>query len=204
MLEASKAMESTLDAVHQTVRNVLTHVCDRYESKVRLQFQVAWFRNYEYPQEMLLQCSDWCSAVDGLFSSTIVADGIMQKSQAVEIALQHANTECEQAPVKQVLLIGCSPPNDNKQLTTMRAKLRANYWESTRYRDPTTYRMECDKLKQKGVKVLACSTEHDAFSTYEDIAFRTEGDHKHVEISSQAGLQSLENTLFEAFVDMLK
>jgi hypothetical protein len=115
--------------------------------------------------------------------------------EAVEVALQYANSENSRNPISQAILIGDAAPNTQAQVsqhvlsdslvffshiilqvTTGRAgisrggKLPSNYWQKTPMAEPTFWEIECEKLRKSAIPVHAFYVDPEARASFEQIS----------------------------------
>ncbi|ETO03224.1 hypothetical protein RFI_34186, partial [Reticulomyxa filosa] len=118
--------------------------------------QFVVYRNYNAPEDLLLQCSPWESKPENLrnFMDKIRSEYGLGNG-AIEVGLAHVNREIEKGEVSQVILIGDAPVNTREDVQSKR-KSKEAYWEKTLlFSKPTYYEDELNRLKKHDVPVHA-------------------------------------------------
>ncbi|CAF4261426.1 unnamed protein product, partial [Rotaria sp. Silwood2] len=120
------------------------------------QIQLAVYRNYNSPENKILQSSPWETKPDNLctFINTIEVEGGWD-NEAIEIGLWHANDENDREPITQVILIGDASPNTKTEIIEKRKQYGEEYWKTTKFSKSTYYENELEKLKSKNIPVHA-------------------------------------------------
>jgi len=142
------------------------------------ELQFTTFRNYDCEPDQLLCCSQWAKRPDELrlFLQNVRACGGTHWEEAVEVALQYANSENSRNPISQVILIGDAAPNTQDQVTTGRAgqsrggKLPSDYWQKTPMAEPTFWEIECEKLRKSEIPVHAFYVDPSAQASFANIS----------------------------------
>jgi len=114
-------------------------------------------------------------------------------NEAVEIGLWYANLEVDKGGVSQVVLIGDAPANTQDEVTQKREKHGEAYWGNSKFKQPTFYKTELEKLKKKGIPVHAFFVNRKAEANFKEIAKETGGRCKLLDINSSAGAEKLTN-----------
>ncbi|ETN97226.1 hypothetical protein RFI_40305 [Reticulomyxa filosa] len=176
------------------------------------------YRNYNAPEDMILQVSPWESKPENLrsFMESVVAD-YGWGNEAIEIGLAHVNRECETEGVSQVILIGDAPANTKEEVITRRRdcsfRPRAgstirqmvgfyssgeDYWKSTKlFSKPTYYEEELLLLRQRGIRVHAFFVNAQARQNFNEIATVTDGRCEALDINSVKGSDLLTDLVSE-------
>jgi len=119
-------------------------------------------------------------------------------NEAIELGLWHANHEAEKEGVSQVILIGDAPPNTIDEVKSKRAAYKGeDYWKNTKFRTPTHYSEQVEKLRNQGILVHAFYVDERAETSFKEIASKTGGRCEFLDINSPAGAQALTNLVTE-------
>ncbi|ETO36876.1 hypothetical protein RFI_00186, partial [Reticulomyxa filosa] len=160
LMDATGSMHQVLqnakNAVFTMFERIATVLKDHGLPSNTFEMQFVVYRNYNAPEDMLLQASPWESKPANLrsFMESINA-GHGMGNEAIEIGLAHVNKEAEKDGVSQVILIGDAPANTKQEVTARRQNRGENYWKTTKFPSPTYYEDELARLKQRGVIVHA-------------------------------------------------
>jgi hypothetical protein len=166
LMDATGSMHSLLTKCKQRVHDMFARAQTILEDAgvgATVELQFVCFRNYancdhdgtKSGHGLLLQKSQWQSDSNDLqtFMGSIRASGGTHWEEAVEVALQHANTEAERiksdTPLTQVILIGDAAPNTRSQVSAGRSRYGESYWQQSKEFAKSTYwETEVDKLQQ--------------------------------------------------------
>jgi len=201
LMDATGSMSGLLERAKNTVQAMFERLGRVLEEKncnavVLLQFAV--YRNYNVHAESLVQASGWETSPSRLqqFMRSIGPEGGWG-NEAIEIGLAHVNGEEAVEHVDQVLLIGDMPPNTQNEIPEKRGCYGENYWSGTKYRVPTYYETELEKLVQKKVKIHGFYVDSDAAQAFSHIASRTGGKVAALDVNSPAGAEQLTDAVCE-------
>ncbi|CAF1222140.1 unnamed protein product, partial [Didymodactylos carnosus] len=171
------------------------------------QMQFVVYRNYNSKEDEILQTSPWETKADNLraFMDRISAKGgwSHQTEEAIEIGFSHANEENKKENISQVILIGDAAANTKEQVRKGREnKIHGGekYWETTKFKEPTFYANELEKLKNKTSKkipVHAFFVHKQAKRDFQEIATQTGGRCEELDINSPKGAQRLTDLVTE-------
>jgi len=121
--------------------------------------------------------------------------------EAIEIGLWHANAEATRIDISQVILIGDAPANSENDIKLKRTSVDSGfgeqYWATTKFKNPTYYVNEMDKLKQKNIPIHAFYVGLRAKKNFHEIANATGGKCEWLDINSQSGAQRLTDLVTE-------
>lgn len=162
------------------------------------ELQFAVYRNYNAPEDGILQCSPWESKPDKLrsFMQTVQPEYGMG-SEAIEIGMWHANQENKNGEVSQIILIGDAPANSSAEVQSKRGHRGENYWRRTKFSQATHLDAELKTLKDQGIKVHAFYVAPYAKSNFESIAASTGGRCEFLDINSKSGAELLTHLVTE-------
>ena len=195
LLDATGSMTQLLDKTKNTIETMferVTHVLDKNNINKSFQLKIAVYRNYNSPEDKILEESTWEFKPQNLvhFLKAIKVEG-GDGNEAIEIGLFQANQETD---LSQVILIGDAPANTKEEVTSKRAKSYNNVWEnSLRYNKPTHYKKEMNLLKENGIKVHSFYVAERAKDNFEEISSFTGGNCKCLDINSSKGSEDLMN-----------
>jgi hypothetical protein len=189
LMDATGSMCGLIDGVKQTVGIMFDRaykILQKTGIHSAFELQFAVYRNYDCPQETLLQFSTWETKPENLhtFIKSISAYGGTWWEEAIEVALQHVNQENEHEKVSQVILIGDAAPNKKNQVQEGRAKLKESYWTNTKFKTPTYYEDELRQLELKGIPVHAFYVNDSAKNSFKEIAKTTNGECEFLDINN--------------------
>ena len=133
-------------------------------TKKSFSLQIAAYRNYNAPQEQILQCSGF--ETDPQVLQTFL-DGVIPTygmgKEAIEVGLFHVNEQLDaKMEVSQVIIIGDAGPQSVLEAHSKRKKCEVDpenkkdgtaYWNATRFRDVVDYEAELDKILANDIPV---------------------------------------------------
>ena len=191
--------KTTVDTMFKRASEILT---DYGMDPQSFQLQFVVYRNYNSTHDKLLQSSPWETEPDNLrsFMSKINVEGGWI-NEAIEIGLWYANKEHKREPITQVILIGDAPPNNLDEVKMKRDQFGKKYWKETRFREPTYYATELDKLIENGIPVHAFYVETRAKNKFEEIARKTKGKCQSLDINSSIGGDMLADLVTEQILN---
>ncbi|CAF4392904.1 unnamed protein product, partial [Rotaria magnacalcarata] len=116
-----------------------------------------------------------------------------------EIGLWYAVQESEQPEgISQVILIGDAPAKERPAIARDRNATGGEvYWSKTKYKIPTYYMDELQKLKAKNIPVHTFHLEDGTKNNFQIIAKETSGRCEHLDINSPQGAELLTNCVTE-------
>jgi hypothetical protein len=163
--------------------------------------QVAVYRNYNSPEDQVLQASAWETDPQRLrgFLETVAAQGGWD-NEAVEVGLWHANREARRGRVTQAILIGDAPANAPAEVAAKRAQRGEEFWAATRFHRPTTCEAELRALAARGVPVHGFYVAERARRCFQAVADATGGRCARLDIASPAGADLLTDMVTEAIL----
>ncbi|CAM4971455.1 unnamed protein product [Rotaria socialis] len=164
-----------------------------------MQFTV--YRDYDCKEDGILQSSSWETRPQNLrtFMAGISASGGDDFEEAIEIGLWHAVQESETLEsISQVILIADAPAKDRAAIKRDRkANGDESYWNRTKFKEPTHFTIELEKLKNKKIPVHAFYLVDDARDNFQRIAGETGGRCEQLNICSPGGAELLTNIVTE-------
>lgn len=202
LMDATGSMSHLLNNAKKTVGVMFDRAADVLTSNGieanMFELQFAVYRNYNAPEDALLQYSPWESKPSNLrsFMETI-SPSYGQGNEAIEIGLCHANQEAKIGDVSQVILIGDAPANTYNEVDYRRSQRGESYWSRTRFSTPTYLDRELVQLREKNIKVHAFYVANYAKSSFELIATSTGGRCEYLDIGSSESAQLLTNVVTE-------
>ena len=203
LMDATGSMSGLITRAKNTVKVMFERahaVLQEANVNASFELQFAVYRNYNAPENELLQYSPWETNPDNLktFIDSISADHGMQ-DEAIEIGFWHVNQEIEKGSVTQVILIGDAPAQSQADVIGKRAHVRGeSYWLKTKFSKQTFYLDELSLIKAKGIPVHAFYVAERARQNFEEIAKATEGGQcQMLDINSSAGAEMLTNLVTE-------
>ncbi|ETO32398.1 hypothetical protein RFI_04716 [Reticulomyxa filosa] len=196
LMDATGSMEHLLQKAKNTVCTMFDRISTILKDKelppdcFEMQFVV--YRNYNAPEDMILQASPWESKPDNLrkFMETICA-GYGLGNEAIEIGLAYVNTQVKEMEISQVILIGDMPPNKRQEVQKRRQIKGENYWKGTKFPIPTYYKKELGSLKKNNITVHAFYVNEQAKGHFEAIARTSGGKCVELQINSDEGSEQL-------------
>jgi len=203
LMDATGSMSHLLHKAKNTVGTMFERATDILKDNGIadcFQIQFAVYRDYDCKVDGILQVSPWETKPDNLraFMEKISAHGGDDYEEAIEIGLWHANEEAEQEAVSQVILIGDAPAKLQEQINAYRIKYGGeSYWSKTKFKSPTFYAVELQKLKEKKVLVHAFFVAKGAETNFREIASQTGGRCQELDINSSNGAQMLTDLVTE-------
>jgi hypothetical protein len=151
LLDATGSMSHLLEKTKNTIKAVFELITEFLENNnynhKSFEIKIAVFRNYNSPEDKILQQSTWEKNPENLliFLKSIHVEGGWNNG-AIEIGLFLANQEID---ISQVILIGGSPANTREEVRFKREHL-SNIWKnSVLFREPPYCMNELVKLKAK-------------------------------------------------------
>ncbi|ETO08396.1 Helicase conserved domain containing protein [Reticulomyxa filosa] len=220
LMDATGSMSHLLQKAKNTVSTMFERIAiilkENALSPDSFEMKFVVYRNYNAPEDMILQVSPWESKPENLrsFMESVVAD-YGWGNEAIEIGLAHVNRECETEGVSQVILIGDAPANTKEEVITKRrdcpfrpvgSAIRQivgfydsgeDYWKNTKFSKPTYYKEELLLLKQRGIRVHAFFVNAQARQNFTEIATATDGRCEALDINSVKGSHLLTNLVSE-------
>ncbi|CAF1621281.1 unnamed protein product, partial [Didymodactylos carnosus] len=129
----------------------------------------------------------------------INAQGGGDYEEAIEIGLWHPVQQSAPSDgISQVILIGDAPAKDSVAINRDRAASGGeSYWAKTKYKDPTHFAKELQKLKEKSISVHAFYLHEGAKVSFQPIASETRGRCEPLNIQSPQGAESLTSFVTE-------
>ena len=190
-IDATGSMSRTLDACKHTVMTMFIEAYEVLKQQRRngaFELQICFYRNYSSGSGDILLASTWESEPANLtaFVDKVRVSG-GQGNEAIEVALQHVNSE---AKATQVILIGDMPPNTIAEVDKKRRDSR-HAWSETRFATPTNTEAELAQLKRSGIPVHAFWVDESAEEAFQRIAAETGGRSDELDISSPDGAEML-------------
>ena len=193
LMDATGSMGHLLNKAKNAVDNMFeryTQVLkDKNFNAHTFQLQFAVYRNYSSMADYILQSSPWETKPSSLrsFMNNINVQGGLG-NEAIEIGLWHANTEDEIQSISQVILIGDRPANEEEKIKSYRNKYNGEaYWSKTKFKNPTFYKHELNKLKNKKIPIHAFYVDILAKENFEEISRETGGRSEFLDINSPKG-----------------
>jgi len=178
-------------------------VLKKHNMESAFEVQFAAYRNYNAPEQAILEHSSWENDPDNLliFIDSIKAAYGMG-NEAIEIGFWYANEEIPNSITDeyryQIILIGDCPPNTYDEVSSKRAE---SYWSRTKYYQKVYYQSELDKLKEKNVPVHAFHVDDYAKSSFQNIAKESGGVSSFLDINSSAGADMLTGLVTERILN---
>ncbi|CAF3125798.1 unnamed protein product [Rotaria sp. Silwood2] len=192
LIDASSSMYCLLHKCKKTVDIMLERIseilkCFNLTSDL-FQIQFVVYRNYNHKEDEILKISPWETKSDNLrvFMNSIEIDKD-GGNKAIEIGLCHANQE----NITQVILIGNTPPNTQKDVYEKRNYYTENYWKHTKFARPTYYQQELEKLRAYKIPVQTFFVEQQVEEVFKEIAQKTGGRYEMFDINSSSSLHML-------------
>lgn len=134
VIDATGSMGEVLSAVKNTVAQMFEQtqtILDEAELSEthQIQMQFVFYRNYDAPLDLLLQCSDWTKGENyetlTAFLDTIIASYGLG-NEAAEVAFAYVNKLMMEMTIQQVIWIGDMQPNTREQVNESRLKYSVN------------------------------------------------------------------------------
>lgn len=199
MIHLLHKCKNTVDIMFKRVSEILT---DHKMDSNTFQIQFVVYRNYNSPEDKLLQSSPWETKPHNLraFMNAIDVSGGWG-NEAIEIGLWHANREHERELITQVILIGDASPNSLEEVKEKRNWFGQKYWQKTRFAEPTYYEKELAQLAQNSIPVHAFYVEEQAKEKFHQIAKETGGRCERLDINSSSGSDMLTNLVTEEILN---
>jgi hypothetical protein len=205
LMDATGSMSGLLSATKETICTMFerasTILTEKGLPNDAFQIQCVVYRDYDCKQEGVLQSSAWESKASNLrnFMGQVTAMGGGDYEEAIEIGLWHAVQQKEQPEgISQVILIGDAPAKEKPAIQRDRqANGGEAYWSTTKYRNPTYYVEELQKLKVDNIPVHAFYLQAGAQNNFRKIANETSGRCEYLDINSLQGAQLLTNFVTE-------
>ncbi|ETO33242.1 hypothetical protein RFI_03863 [Reticulomyxa filosa] len=208
LMDATGSMDRLLQKAKHAVRimfeRISTILKDNGEPPNSFEMQFVVYRNYNAPEDMILQSSTWESKPENLhnFMECVKAD-YGWGNEAIEIGLVHINREVQKGTVSQIILIGDAAANTkeeviNKRKDSKKNKLGENYWKNTKlFSHPTYYENELALLRQHNIPVHAFYVDQKAQQNFLQIANITGGRCENLAINSKKGSDQLTDLVSE-------
>lgn len=201
MLDGTGSMTTVLEKTKKTLETMFSRLGEvLIENKFNSQsfeIKIAVYRNYNSSVDMILQTSAWENKPVDLvnFLQLIYPEGGWGE-EAIEIGLWQANNELndKNRSLSQVIIIGDAPPNSKENVFYKRRKSH-KLWENSKFREPTFYMNELEKLKSNKIPVHTFYVANFAKQAFEEIAEFTNGKCEELDIESPNGAESLTNLI---------
>lgn len=205
LMDATGSMSGLLSATKETICTMFertsTILTEKGLPNDAFQIQCVVYRDYDCKQEGVLQSSAWETKPNNLrnFMGQVTAMGGGDYEEAIEIGFWHALQQNEHPEgISQVILIGDAPAKEKPAIQRDRQATGGEaYWSTTKYKTPTYYLEELQKLKAKTIPVHAFYLEAGAESNFRKIATETSGRCEHLNINSPQGAALLTNFVTE-------
>ena len=191
--DATSSMSSLWGQSQEGIRTMLERISAISGGIGNVEVKWVAFRDYDLEKSKVLEASPWTEDPASLvkFVGSIQCRGGADYEEAVEAALKYANDEHD--PPTRVLLIGDAPPhfegkgNKLQNLAVHPSNEAPGAFVAGGLLS-TDYRCECEKLKEKGVKVNAFFLDAGAQRAFDEIADITEGESKLLDCSEAESL----------------
>ncbi|CAF1084596.1 unnamed protein product [Adineta steineri] len=199
LMDATASMSSLLSAAKETVCTMFERasivLAEKKLPNDAFQMQFVIYRDYDCKEDGILQSSSWETKPSNLrnFMTNVTAMGGGDYEEAIEIALWHAVQQSEQPEeLSQVILIGDAPAKDTLAINRDRIATGGDaYWSKTKYKMPTHYIAELQKLKIKKIPVHAFYLHAGAKENFQKISSETSGRCEPLDINSPQGAEKL-------------
>lgn len=154
LLDATGSMGGVISLTKQTIAEMFKRVFSILEKPEGISFQMGAFRNYDSPDDLILELTDWESKADNLFTflDKVRASGGYGCREAAELGLYHGLQENAKEPVTQIIVIGDAAPNTSSESRQKRQDGSHNY---PRFPDPILFSDVRKQLENEGVVVHA-------------------------------------------------
>lgn len=195
LIDATGSMSHLLKNLKETLETVFLRAfavlkTENLNDLTSFQIKIVAYRNYNSPPDLLLQQSTWESKAENLIKFLGSVDPLYGwGNEAIEVALWQAN---EEADLSQIVLIGDAPPNTKQEVQDKRS---SQNWTATKYKNPTYYEDELNKIKNKDISVHCYYLDNSAKQKFNEIATQTGGKCDHLDIFSEKGPEMLINHL---------
>ncbi|CAF2093384.1 unnamed protein product [Rotaria magnacalcarata] len=205
LMDATGSMANLLSAAKETVcimfERASTILKEKGFPSDAFQMQFTVYRDYDCKEDGILQSSSWETRPQNLrtFMAGISASGGGDFEEAIEIGLWHAVQESETLEsISQVILVADAPAKDIEAIKRDRnANGGESYWNRTKFKEPTHFTIQLEKLKNKKIPVHAFYLDDGARDNFERIAGETGGRCEQLNISSPGGAEFLTNVVTE-------
>jgi hypothetical protein len=205
LMDATGSMSGLLSAAKETVCTMFERAANILnEMKLpndAFQLQFVVYRDYDCKEEGILQSSSWETKPNNLrnFMTHINAIGGGDYEEAIEIGLWYAFQQSEEPDgISQVILIGDAPAKERPAIASDRNATGGEaYWSKTKYKTPTHYTDELQKLKVKNISVHTFYLHEGAKKNFQIIASETSGRCEPLNINSPKGAELLTNIVTE-------
>jgi hypothetical protein len=194
--DATGSMSSVWDKTQNSIRTMLERISAISGGSGNIEVKWLAFRDYEIERAQVMEASPWtddpASLVKFVGSIRCRSGPGCDGPEAVEAALYHANNDPTQQPTR-VLLIGDAPPHHERKgqklerLTVHASNLGDGGFVAGGVLS-TDYRQECNKLKEKEVKVFSFYLHDGAKASFDEIASMTGGESKKLNCSDAESL----------------
>ena len=146
------------------------------------------YRNYNSPENELLQHSDWENSPDNIkkFLESIKCSGGWG-NEAIEIALWYANQEDD---LNQIILIGDAACNTKDEIKMKRDKEGEQYWSKTKFAKQTFWETELNLIKQKNIIIKAFYLKENAKNDFSKIANACNGTADPLDVNTDIKISS--------------
>ncbi|CAL6013736.1 Helicase-related_protein [Hexamita inflata] len=178
LMDVTGSMDGVLEILKNTIQTIFSNIhAVLKQHGVTDSFDVMFtgYRSYNSGAQ-LLEVSDWETDPDNLhqfISNVKTGASSAHGEEAVEVGLQHANSEYQNG-LTQVILIGDAAPSTRQQIQQDRNIQGENYWKTTQFKTATYYEDEIQRLRQRSVKVHTLFIAG-AEASFRQISTRTNG-----------------------------
>ncbi|CAF0901525.1 unnamed protein product [Adineta ricciae] len=205
LMDATGSMSGLLSAAKETVCTMFERASTILKEKDLptdvFQMQFVVYRDYDCREDGILQSSSWETKPQNLrnFMAGITAKGGGDFEEAIEIGLWHAVQEGDTIEsIAQVILIGDAPAKEREAIERDRDESGGEYyWMNTKFKEPTHFSIELDKLKEKNIPVHAFYLVDAARENFERIARESKGRCQQLNIHSPKGAELLTDFVTE-------
>jgi hypothetical protein len=194
--DATGSMSDVWGKTQNSIRTMLERISEISGGSSNIEVKWLAFRDYELERSKVIEASPWtdnpASLVKFVGSIRCHSGTGCDGPEAVEAALYHANNDPTQQPTR-VLLIGDAPPHHERKgqklerLTVHASNLGDGGFVAGGVLS-TDYRQECNKLKEKEVKVFSFYLHDGAKASFDEIASMTGGESKKLNCSDAESL----------------
>lgn len=219
LMDATASMSRALNKTKNTVKTMIAEATAVLENNSQcpggFEIQIAVYRNYNAPMDLILEHSGWESNPDNLFQfmDTIKAQ-YGWKNEAIEVGLWHANNELlsnTEGQMFQVILIGDMPPNSRSDIVFKHQDPDhldcgwggEEYWRNSPLDADLYYETELQKLKLAGVPVHSFYVKETARLAFKKISRHAGPDSmsQFLDIDSSAGADMLTGLVTERILN---
>jgi hypothetical protein len=199
LMDATGSMGSCIDSTKKALKEIFCRareILTENGAAASFQMQIAVYRNYNAPQEELLQASNWETETTPdqlrLFLDRDVTASYGMGNEAIEIGLWHVLEQHRVERVSQVVLIGDMPANSAVEtLSNRRSQRGESYWKGTRFAEMVSYPQQLQLLVQEEIPIHAYWVSGKAQQCFTEAAKATKGTCGLLNIGSSAGNEAL-------------